>query len=187
VDNQDYISDKSHLQFTAKTVGCRMSSFRIRPRFRHVIKTDKDELQRTISAALEQEKRFSFYHVPDYICVKILPSERHVWSPQLDLSFEQEGDTVIVRGLYGPNPTLWVLFFFGYVIIGLLTLFLGIWGLSVWMIGGDTTILWAIPGLGVAALLLYFFSQTGQKLSAQQLFDIHHFYEGITHDRIIVT
>jgi uncharacterized membrane protein len=105
----------------------------------------------------------------------------------LDLSFEQEGETVIVRGLYGPKPTLWVLFFFGYAIIGLLTLFLGIWGFSVWTLGGDASILWAIPGLGVAALILYLVSQAGQKLGAQQMFEIHHFYEGITKDRIIVS
>ncbi len=163
-----------------------MSSFRIRPRFKHFIKTEKDELERTIREALTHEKQFVFYHLPDHICIKIHPSERHVWSPQLDLSFEQEGETVIVRGLYGPNPTLWALFFFGYVIIGLMSLFLGIWGLSVWMIGGSPSILWAIPGLALAALILYLFSQTGQKLGAQQLFDIHHFYEGITRHRIIV-
>lgn len=163
-----------------------MSSFRIRPRFKHYIKADKAELERTISTALEQEKLFTYYHIPDHICIKIHPNERHIWSPQLDLSFDQDGENVIVRGLYGPNPTLWALFFFGYVIIGLLALFLGIWGLSVWMIGGDTSLLWAIPGLGLAAFLLYLFSQTGQKLGAQQLFDIHHFFENITKDRIRV-
>ena len=163
-----------------------MSSFRIRPRFKHIIKTDKDELERTISAALAQEKRFSFYQFPDHICIRINPGERHIWSPQLDLSFEQDGENVIVRGLYGPNPTVWVVFFYGYVITGLLSLFLGIWGFSAWSIGGNASILWAIPVLGIVALILYLISQAGQKLGAQQLFDIHHFYEGITHDRIIV-
>ena len=164
-----------------------MSSFRIRPRFKHFIKTNKDELEHTIRTALAQEKLFVFNHVPGHICIKIHPRESHVWSPQLDLSFEQEGETVIVRGLYGPKPTLWVLFFFGYAIIGLLTLFVGIWGFSVWTLGGDASILWVIPGLGVAALILYLVSQAGQKLGAQQMFEIHHFYEGITKDRIIVS
>lgn len=164
-----------------------MSSFRIRPRFKHFITADKEELERRISMALAQEKQFTYYHIPDHICIKIHPSERHIWSPQLDLSFEQEGETVIVRGLYGPNPTLWALFFFGYILLGLFAIFLGIWGLSVWMIGGDISILWGIPGLGLAAFLLYLFGQTGQKLGAQQLFDIHHFFETITTDRILVT
>ena len=163
-----------------------MSSFRIRPRFKHFIRTDKEELEQSISAGLANEKLFVFQQIPGHVCIKIHPSERHVWSPQLDLSFEQEGDTVIVRGLYGPNPTLWVLFFFGYAIIGIVSLFLAIWGFSVWTLGGDTYFLWALPVLGVAAIILYLVSQTGQKLGAQQMFDIHHFYEGITKDRIVV-
>ncbi len=163
-----------------------MSSFRIRPRFRHFIKADKSELEHTISTALTLENQFIFSHIPDHICIKINPNERHVWSPQLDISFEQDGENVIVRGLYGPNPTLWALFFFGYVIIGLLSLFLGIWGLSVWMLGKNPSILWVIPGLGVAAFLLYLFGQTGQKLGAQQLFDIHHFFENVIKDRVVV-
>ncbi len=164
-----------------------MSSFRIRPRFKHFIKANKADLERSICAALEQEKQFVFLHVPDkLLSIKINPQERHIWSPQLDLSFEQEGENVIVRGLYGPDPRLWVIFFFGYVVIGFASLLISIWGLSVWMIGGDTTILLALPVLGFLALLLYLFSQTGQKLGAQQLFDIHHFYERVSKDRIIV-
>lgn len=163
-----------------------MSSFRIRPRFKHFIKTDKADLEQSIQTALLQEKLFMFTHVPGHICIKIQHPERHVWSPQLDLSFEQDGEQVIVRGLYGPNPTLWVLFFFGYALLGIASLFLSIWGFSVWTLGGDTYFLWALPVLGVAAVVLYLISQTGQKLGAQQMFDIHHFYEGITKDRIVV-
>jgi len=163
-----------------------MSSFRIRPRFRDIIVSDKDELERALCVALEQEKRFNFYYLPGHLCVKIHPVERNLWSPQLDLSFEQEGETVIIRGLYGPNPTLWALFFFGYVVIGILALFLGLWGYSMWMMGRDASILWSIPVLGLVALLLYIISQAGQKLGAQQLFDIHHFYEDFTRHRIKV-
>ncbi len=166
-----------------------MSSFRIRPRFKHFIKTDKEELEQTISSSLKEEQQFAHYYVPGqigHICIKIHPSERHVWSPQLDLSFEQEGDTVIVRGLYGPNPTLWVLFFYGYAIISVASLFLGVYIFSVMSLGGSTSLVWILPALGAAALILYLVSQAGQKLGAQQMFDIHHFYERITHDRIIV-
>ncbi len=163
-----------------------MSSFRIRPRFKHFIRIDKNGLEHIILTALAQEKLFVFLHVPGHIFIKIHPSERHVWSPQLDLSFEQDGETVIVRGLYGPNPTLWALFFFGYAFIGLMALFLGIWGFSVWTLGREASVLWALPGLGVASLILYLVSQAGQKLGAQQMFEIHHFYEGITRDRIAV-
>ena len=164
-----------------------MSSFRIRPRFKHFLRSDKDELESAICAALSGQKQLVFHHVPGHIGIMVHPANRHLWSPQLDLSFEQDKENVIVRGLYGPNPTLWALFFFGYAFLGLLSLFAAIWGFSLWSLGKDVSILWLLPGLATAALILYLLGQTGQKLGAQQMFDIHHFYEGIIKDKVLVS
>lgn len=165
-----------------------MSSFRIRPRFKHLIEdTQKEVLETHICSALEQGNQFTFTHLPDHMYIRIHPAQRHIWSPQLHLSFDQEGSNVIVRGLYGPSPTIWAFFFFGYVAVGLLTLFLGMWGASLWSLGKDAPVLWGVPVLAAVALGLYLVSQTGQKLGAQQMFDIHHFYEDITHNKVIVS
>ncbi|MEQ8530822.1 MAG: hypothetical protein RIB86_03175 [Imperialibacter sp.] len=165
-----------------------MSSFRIRPRFKHRIEnTQKEELEVTIRTAPELGKQFTCTHLPDHLYIRIHPSERHIWSPQLHLSFDQEGNDVTVRGLYGPNPTIWAFFFFGYVATGILSLFVGIWGASLWSLGKDASVLWGIPVLAALAVGLYLFSQAGQKLGAQQMFDIHHFYEDITRDKVIVS
>jgi hypothetical protein len=163
-----------------------MSSLRIRPRFKHILKTQKEELVDKICASLEKEKQFSFHRLPDHIYIKIHSAHQHFWSPQLHLTFEQEEEQAIVRGLYGPNPSLWAIFFFGYIILSLLATFIGIWGFSLWSLGKDTTILWGIPILGILALVLYFAGQVGLKIAAQQMFDIHHFYEGITKDKVVV-
>ncbi len=164
-----------------------MSSFRIRPRFKHLIEgNQKDVLEYQIRTALEQEKQFTCTHLPDHMYIRIHPSERHFWSPQLHLSFEQDEENVLVRGLYGPNPTVWAFFFFGYVAVGLLSLFLLMWGASLWSLGKDASILWGLPVLGGLAIGLYLFSQAGQKFGAQQMFDIHHFYETIIHTKVIV-
>jgi hypothetical protein len=165
-----------------------MSSFRIRPRFKHMIaNSQKELLEYTIRTALEQGKQFTCSHLPDHMYIRIHPSERHFWSPQLHLSFEQDESNVLVRGLYGPNPTVWAFFFLGYVAIGILALFLGMWGASLWSLGRDASILLGIPVLAALAVGLYLFSQAGQKLGAQQMFDIHHFYEDITRDKVIVS
>ena len=164
-----------------------MSSLRIRPRFKHLLKAQKDNLVTKICASLEKEKQFSFHSLPDHIYISIHPSHRHFWSPQLHLTFEQqEDDQVIVHGLYGPNPSVWAIFFFGYIILGLLATFISVWGFSVWSLGKDATILWGIPALGTLALGLYIAGQVGQKISAQQMFDIHHFYERSTHGKVEV-
>lgn len=164
-----------------------MSSFRIRPRFKHEIIGQQNVIESELCDALDQQKQFNYHYLPGHLYIKIQPGERHFWSPQLHLSFDQQEDRVVLRGLYGPNPSLWAVFFFGYVILGLLATFVAVWGFSLWSLGKDSSILWVIPALGVLALLLYLAGQIGQKFGAQQMFDIHHFYENLVRDKIIIT
>ncbi len=147
----------------------------------------KEQLEIRLCSALEQSGQFTFSYLPGHLYIRIHPDTRHIWSPQLHLSFEQEENNVIVRGLYGPNPTVWGFFFLGYAAISILSLFLGMWGASLFSLGKDPSVLWGLPVLGLVALALYVISQAGQKLGAQQMFDIHHFYEQITHDKIVVS
>lgn len=163
-----------------------MSSFRIRPRFKHKVKGDKATIEGRIQEALSAEAYLTSTYLPGHIYIRVKPTIQHFWSPQLHLTFEEANDGVIVRGLYGPNPTLWAVFFFGYVALGLLTLFIGMWGLSRWSLGMPSQMLWSIPVFGVIALMMYFSAQAGQKLGAQQMFDIHHFYESITKEKIAI-
>lgn len=162
-----------------------MSSFKIRPRFKHIIPGKREEIERRLTDEVQRKKAsFVSNYLPGHLYIKIHPKEQHFWSPQLHLTFEQEEDRVIIRGLYGPNPTVWAIFFFGYVVLGILSLFLGMWGLTRWSLGMDASILWTIPVFGVIALILYFSAQAGQKLGAQQLFDIHHLYEDLMGDHV---
>ena len=164
-----------------------MSSFNMRPRFKHTVIAVQEDLEKELLKGIKQkETTFVFNYLPGHLYIKIHPDEQHFWSPQLHLSFEQDQDQVIIRGLYGPNPTVWAIFFFGYVILGLLALFIGMWGLTKWSLGMDYTVLWIIPILGVLALMLYFSAQAGQKLGAQQMYDIHHAYEELTGNHVKV-
>lgn len=164
-----------------------MSSFNMRPRFKHTVIAVQEDLEKELLKGIKQkEATFVFNYLPGHLYIKIHPDEQHFWSPQLHLSFEQDQDQVIIRGLYGPNPTVWAIFFFGYVILGLLALFIGMWGLTKWSLGMDYTVLWIIPILGVLALMLYFSAQAGQKLGAQQMYDIHHAYEELTGNHVKV-
>ena len=76
------------------------------------------------------------------------------------------------------------LFFFSYVTLGLSSIFLGMWGFSRWSLGLSTDILWGLPILATIALVLYLLAQTGQKMGAQEMFDLHHFYEEVIHEKI---
>lgn len=163
-----------------------MSSFRIRPRFKHQITGQKEALENLIKEKLKNQKQFKSTHLPGHLYIKIHPTQQHFWSPQLHLTFEQEESHVIIRGLYGPNPTVWAVFFFGYVILGLLACFVAVWGFSLWSLDKPVDILWGLPFLAIIAGVMYIAGQFGQKIAAQQMFDIHHFYESIIHDKVII-
>lgn len=163
-----------------------MSSFKIRPRFKHAFEGAKEDLEQKIVQELKKSKRLVYTYLSGHLYVKFNPSVEHFWSPQLHLSFEQEQERVIVRGLYGPNPTIWAIFFFGYTALGILTLFFGMYGLILFNLKMDYTILWLIPVFGILAVAMYVFAQAGQKLGAQQMFEIHHFYEELTGDKVEV-
>lgn len=121
--------------------------------------------------------RFSTTYVEGHITLAIPTIDRHFWSPQLSLSFEETEEGTIIRGLYGPNPTVWAIFFFGYIALGILALFALVAGSSQWMLGMGAPILWAIPVCAVVALVMYFVAQAGQKMGAEEMYRMHHFYE----------
>jgi len=154
-----------------------MTSFRIRPRFKQHISGECAVVEDKLTQSLAEHDQFDADVLSGHINIKLNPQHRHFWSPQLNLTFEQAEDEVIIRGLYGPNPTLWAIFFFGYVSFGILFVFLGMWGFSRWSLGLPSQMLWGLPILAILALVLYVSSQAGQKIGAQQMFDIHHFYE----------
>lgn len=162
-----------------------MSSFKIRPRLKHQIIGQQRQVEEDIKTSLERNsKDLSITYVPGHIYIKIKPEDQHFWSPQLHLSFEQDEEQVTIRGLYGPNPTVWAIFFFGYAALGILSLFLGMWGLSRWSLGMDASVLWSIPILASLAIFLYVIAQSGQKLGAQQMFDIHHAFEQVSGEHV---
>lgn len=162
-----------------------MSSFRIRPRFKHLVTKKVEEVECEIIAFLEDTQEiYTAGFLQGHTHLLIPVKERHFWSPQLHLSTEQTEEGTIIRGLYGPNPTVWGLFFFGYLALGMAFFFTGIWGLSKWSLGQPAGILWALPILAAAALGLYLIAQMGQKVGAEQMYRLHHFYEEIFEDKV---
>ena len=136
------------------------------------------EIEERLKSAIEKEgSEFTAIFIPEHITLKIHTSKRHFWSPQLSLTLEKDEDKTLIRGLYGPNPTIWALFFFGYSSLGIIILFAGMVALSQWMLKIPGIFGWITLMASILLLLLYIFAQTGQKIGAAQMFDLHHFYE----------
>ena len=164
-----------------------MSSFRIRPRFIQSLHESPEEIYGKFRDRLtEKDGQVTGIAIPNHIILKIHEEQRHYWSPQLSLSLEEKGDGTLVRGLYGPNPNVWATFFFGYAAIGIIALFTGMIGLSQWFLGLTAYWLWAIPVCLFIFLLLYLIAQAGQKVGAQQMFELHHFYEETIGEKVVI-
>lgn len=166
-----------------------MTSIRIRPRFQERISRSPESLMQLFEQQLmDSERRCVGTIIPDnHVLIKINPSERHFWSPQLWLTFDTEpnGNTLL-RGLYGPSPSVWTLFVFGYGALGVAALFIAMAGLAQLNLDMPAPILWALPVIALLALGIYITAQIGQKLGAQQTFELHHFLETTLEEKISI-
>jgi hypothetical protein len=157
-----------------------MSSFRIRPVFSQVVEFAPDEVRERIVQTVERDGggQFEVKNFPNFVCLRIREEDRHFWSPRLNLSIEESADGhTRIEGTYGPNANVWGLFLYGYLLIGSLGLFAGVFGFAQWMIGMRPWGFWILGGLGCLATALYATAQFGQKLGARQMFMIHQAYE----------
>ena len=165
-----------------------MSSIHIRPRFKAKYRLRPEEVGELV------QKHLATIHcgcsaqvLPNFIVMNICAQNKHFWSPQLSISFEadEEDDSfTIIRGLYGPNPTVWAFFTYGYAALALIGIFVGMYGSSLYSLDKDASILWVLPVLGVLAITLYIIAQFGQKIGAEQMFTLHHFFEDSIGHRI---
>lgn len=162
-----------------------MSSFRIKPKFKHVTDLSYDEISEMIKKGLEREdSECEYQFISGALRVKIPEKDRHYWSPELNLSFEEIDDKTEIVGRYGPNSGVWTLIIAIYAALTLLTFFIGIYGSAKMSVGLDGTILWLIPVFFVIALAIYITAQFGQKLGAEQMFQLHFFYQKIIGEKI---
>ncbi len=154
-----------------------MDNIEIRPRFQRNIPTDPDVILENIRKKLDlAETTLKGQIVQHHVILKIPQEEQHYWSPQLSLSVEDhpEGGSFI-RGLYGPRPSVWLMFVFFYSFFGFVLTILFIWGISKWSLGQDSTVLWLVPIGVVLIIAAYITARFGQRLGHDQMVEIQRF------------
>ena len=167
-----------------------MTSVRIRPRFKTESEKSPEEILQRLKRKTEESKSpCTGVFIPEHVTLKIKPEDAHFWSPQLGLRFYKEEDEPLtqVRGLYGPNPTIWAIIAFGYGASGILGLFSFIFGMSQYTINNYPWALWITGTVALFAVALYIISQIGQKLGVEQTFRIHLLLEDALDQKIQIT
>lgn len=165
-----------------------MTSIRTRPRFRHRSKFTDIEVKNVVlqNIPVAKEENLILQHFEGHFTVHVALAERHFWSPHLNVNVDSTESGTLLRGRYGPAPSIWTIFTFGYTSLGLLFTFLGMYVGSVYLLGKETPLVWVLPFLFVGILSLWFAGQLGQKLGVQQTFKIHQFVERVLKEEIEV-
>jgi len=165
----------------SQSVEDHLPAYRVRPRFKVHTTHSIDQLVDQIQSKLKQENASCLGQVHVMGGTLSVPLEQqHYWSPQLSLSFEETESGTILRGLYGPRPSVWGMFVFFYSIIGVGTLIAATIGFSMLSLGKPSPILWAVPVLVLIFLSLFLVSYSGQKVGKKQMIILHRFLEEST-------
>ena len=147
----------------------------LRPRFRVSLHAELEQLEKVFDGI--QENSFDIKRLDEHIFVKFKKPETTFWTPQLhlELSSFEEGVSNI-RGVFGPNPTLWTFFMFLHFGVGTIFIILGIFAYSNYSLGKDITFF--MVGMFFLVLLwfaLYAFGRLGRAKGKGQMEQLKQF------------
>ena len=163
-----------------------MSVIEIRPRFRELYHLPASETIQKLKTAVEKEGAAIKGLVVDQHILLYLPAkDQHYWSPQLSIDIEEHQEGALIRGLYGPRPSVWLLFVFLYSVLGAISLFVAITGFSQYSLGLPAPVLWVLPVAAILALFLYLSAKTGERLGKDQMYQLHHFLDDVLGERTL--
>ena len=151
-------------------------SVRMRPRFEVVVPclTASEHLRSALvrdDAMCRGEVfgRHAVIHVPE--------AEEHLWSPFLSLDLVAQRDGTLVRGLFGPKPSIWSLFVAAYGVCAILVVFALGFAYAQWSIGQAPSALAVVPLAGVGALVTTGFARYGQWKGRAQMDQLRTFVD----------
>ncbi len=143
---------------------------RMRPRFEVVVSCPSQAAADRLSAALEQVDAPCRGRVfGGHAVLYVLDREERVWSPFLSLDLVGHPEGTLVRGLFGPKPSVWSLFMAAYAICGFLAVFASGFAFAQWSIGKPPWALAVFPLAALGALATYALARYGQQRGRDQM------------------
>jgi len=156
------------------------NTLEIRPRFRRVVSLEPgyvlDQFRQKLTRANAPIRGLIVDH---HVTLKIPYEQQHFWSPQLDVEVETVPEGTLVRGLYGPHPSVWLMFVFFYAALGFVATIVMIIGFSQWNLGLSAGILWLLPVMGFIFLMVWLSARAGQKLGKDQMEQLQAFLDDV--------
>ncbi|PCE65766.1 GTP-binding protein [Sediminicola luteus] len=156
----------------------------LRPRFQRELTSDAQTVLDRFHEANSQQDQFVVNTVEHHVFIRYPKNNQTFWTPQLHLEIEdrEDSDGSLLRGLFGPKPTVWTLFMFLHFVVVTLFLILGAWGYSLWTL--EKSPVWAVVGMFTMVVLwflLYFGGRLGKNSRTDEMLELHAFMESIIH------
>jgi hypothetical protein len=108
----------------------------------------------------------------NHVILDITGPEAHYWSPHFSFRIEEDEENEnqsIIYGHIGPKPTVWTLFRFIYIAIGVSGFFLTSYAGAQMSLGQPSWMIWAFPVSIVVMSTAYGTSKYGQSLGKGQI------------------
>ena len=154
------------------------SNIHLRPRFKMEFEENEEQLIEKFKDNLNNEEcKYCSKIVDGHIVIDVPKEENHFWSPQLNIEVEKiDDEKSIVKGLFGPKPTVWTLFMFIHFGVGVAFIGFSIMWYVKYMIKEDTTFAMVmVIALPVFWFILYFIGRIGKKTGHKQMDELHKF------------
>lgn len=149
----------------------------LRPRFKTELNRDCTQIIELFIKAKSEQKRFIVSCVDDHIFIKLPQNQQHFWSPQLHLEVtEKTENQCSLHGFFGPNPTVWTMFMFFHVAVGILFMVNATWMYTRYNLNNPIALQVGIAvALVIIWILLYFAGAAGKKKGKNGMRDLYDF------------
>lgn len=149
----------------------------LRPRFSFELNESPEKVLKAFEHSSKTQQDFMISRVDDHVFIRIPKHKQHFWSPQLHLEiYKIESQPTVLRGLFGPKPTVWTLFMFLHFVVATLFIGSGIWIYSSISLKNSFIIpLVSMVLLFILWFVLYFSGRLGKEAGKKEMKMLHFF------------
>ncbi len=156
-----------------------LSKISLKPRFQRERSEDKVVIIEKFKNEFAQGgSKFSGKIVGHHIIIDVPQEEAHFWSPQLHAEVgESEANNTIVKGLFGPKPTVWSLFMFVHFGVALAFSVFLVLLYTRWSLKQDYKFAFFMCMLmPILWFALYFLGRIGKRKGLHQTEELRHYF-----------
>ncbi|EMQ96448.1 GTP-binding protein EngA [Xanthomarina gelatinilytica] len=149
----------------------------LRPRFKFEKNQNNEYLLGLFDKAKKEQDNFIVSRIDNHLFLKLPKNKQHFWSPQLHLEIDEiDENSSTIRGLFGPNPTVWTMFMFFHFIVAGLFIGFGVWAYTNWALKTSYALQISLMFFMVLIwIALYVIGQMGKKAGMEEMHLLHGF------------